>query len=694
MIGGMKVTPWRQTNAVTPAVTATQTGAGTHNGMALTVKVLTGADILSRGDGSYDYGLVPGASGSANANAPAKVTLTPVGTGSVMFGAVNKNNASAAWTPVSGTTFIQNVADATNGATYGTFTGGTTSVTMIGTPSAPVQVLGVTGTSTNTVTGAWDPTQPRTTGHLLVAVVTAYGTTTAGTITEGSGTWTKGPDVVATNRARTTIWTLTALGKDTAPSFTATNTGTAARALLVCELIELAGQDPVTPIATQGTNTGTSGTLTVTTTTNGGNVPAVGCYAISGWNIISASGAMAWTKGAAWTNLDSTGATATYSHAAYDYYQSPPAGSALAEIGTHDVTSTYQSGAIIVVQPQALVVPVKHIQNQQNYVTVGTTCPVTITSTGGNTLVASIVVTLPADTPTMAIAAIADSTGTNTWQFSTAAQSQTPPAAGAWDAAHTGYFFSAIGYCVNAAAVTSVTVTSGASVNSGSMRVIVSEFSGIPATATAGPAAADTTLQTGTTLTSPAVTTTGFKDLIVAATEPLNFWTAADSPWTLAWSSGEAAWLISTSPGTDAATWTNPVGGTNTTCNSCILTITSPGSSGSIAGTPLAVGSSDGDGASGANGGIAVYEVMAAGMLTEDPSAPAPVSTTSAKSVTTAHFTPPMGSLLVAKVATAGTAVGVQVTDDNGYLEWYEQAKWASGTSGYAGVWTAIVTCG
>ena len=80
--------------------------------------------------------------------------------------------------------------------------------------------------------------------------------------------------------------------------------------------------------------------------------------------------------------------------------------------------------------------------------------------------------------------------------------------------------------------------------------------------------------------------------------------------------------------------------------------------------------------------------------VTEDQSSPAPVTTTSAKSVTTAHFTPPMGSLLVAMAATAGTNVGLNITDDNGMLTWVQIAEWASGTSGYAGVWAAVVVCG
>ena len=56
-----------------------------------------------------------------------------------------------------------------------------------------------------------------------------------------------------------------------------------------------------------------------------------------------------------------------------------------------------------------------------------------------------------------------------------------------------------------------------------------------------------------------------------------------------------------------------------------------------------------------------IVEIPASGTLLEDASAPAPVSTTSATSVTADPFTPPMGSLLVAQVATAGTDVRVQV---------------------------------
>ena len=49
MFGGSRIGPWRQCNAVSPSVTATQTGPGTHNGMALTVKVVNGAQIVDVG---------------------------------------------------------------------------------------------------------------------------------------------------------------------------------------------------------------------------------------------------------------------------------------------------------------------------------------------------------------------------------------------------------------------------------------------------------------------------------------------------------------------------------------------------------------------------------------------------------------------------------------------------------------------
>jgi len=133
VIGGIHIMPWRQCNAVAPVVTATQTGSGTHNGMVLTVKVVTGAAIIDIGPSSYQYALLPGAAGSNSAYAPAEVTVTPDGTGSWVYGAANRTDTATAWTAMTGSTFTQNVADSTNSAAYGTFrsTGTTTASTPI-----------------------------------------------------------------------------------------------------------------------------------------------------------------------------------------------------------------------------------------------------------------------------------------------------------------------------------------------------------------------------------------------------------------------------------------------------------------------------------------------------------------------------------------------------------------------------------
>ena len=131
MIGGIKIMPWRQCNAVSPAVTATQTGSGTHNGMVLTVEVVTGANIMVSGPQYQSY-FSPGTTASASAYTPAQIAITPQGTGSWVYGAVNRTDAATSWTAMAGSTFTQNVADATNSAAYGTFR--STGTTTAGTP--------------------------------------------------------------------------------------------------------------------------------------------------------------------------------------------------------------------------------------------------------------------------------------------------------------------------------------------------------------------------------------------------------------------------------------------------------------------------------------------------------------------------------------------------------------------------------
>lgn len=91
---------------------------------------------------------------------------------------------------------------------------------------------------------------------------------------------------------------------------------------------------------------------------------------------------------------------------------------------------------------------------------------------------------------------------------------------------------------------------------------------------------------------------------------------------------------------------------------------------------------------------VALFEVLPSGTITQDPSAPASVSTLTNTTVATASFTPPDGSLLVALVSSDGLApaghVTMSVTDSSGLLTWTEQVN-ADTTVGYCGVWTAVV---
>ena len=95
--------------------------------------------------------------------------------------------------------------------------------------------------------------------------------------------------------------------------------------------------------------------------------------------------------------------------------------------------------------------------------------------------------------------------------------------------------------------------------------------------------------------------------------------------------------------------------------------------------------------------GPCAYEVMVSATLAEDGSGPAFASTTTATAVTTASFTPPGGSLLVAMVA-ANVGTGSEtmtLSDTLGTLNWTEKARNTAGAGNdYAGVWIADVPGG
>jgi len=95
-----------------------------------------------------------------------------------------------------------------------------------------------------------------------------------------------------------------------------------------------------------------------------------------------------------------------------------------------------------------------------------------------------------------------------------------------------------------------------------------------------------------------------------------------------------------------------------------------------------------------AGAGVAALEVLTAGTLTEDGSAPTPgSSTTTATTLTSGSFTPPAGSLVVALVSSdgAGSVTTMTVSDTGLGLTWTEKVKQNPAGSGYQGVWTAPV---
>ena len=97
------------------------------------------------------------------------------------------------------------------------------------------------------------------------------------------------------------------------------------------------------------------------------------------------------------------------------------------------------------------------------------------------------------------------------------------------------------------------------------------------------------------------------------------------------------------------------------------------------------------------NYGCCALEILASGgTLTIDGSSPAAVDSATLTSLTTASFTPPGGSLLVAMLVADGAFSGTQVATVSSVpaLTWTERINVnaaEAGLSGYLGVWTATV---
>lgn len=91
-------------------------------------------------------------------------------------------------------------------------------------------------------------------------------------------------------------------------------------------------------------------------------------------------------------------------------------------------------------------------------------------------------------------------------------------------------------------------------------------------------------------------------------------------------------------------------------------------------------------------GGAALLEVLAAGTITEDASAPPVAVNTGGTSVSCNAFTPPPLSWLVALVSSDGGAGVTTMTVSGGGLAWAEKIKANASGADYAGVWIARVT--
>lgn len=103
-----------------------------------------------------------------------------------------------------------------------------------------------------------------------------------------------------------------------------------------------------------------------------------------------------------------------------------------------------------------------------------------------------------------------------------------------------------------------------------------------------------------------------------------------------------------------------------------------------VDGTPVTLG----DVAGAAGNGIILVEIVPSSTLVENSSAPAYVVSTSATSITTAAFSPPTGSLLVAMLATTYPVNGITDTSGLG-LTWVLQES-----LGTFAIYTAIIPSG
>lgn len=191
---------------------------------------------------------------------------------------------------------------------------GATPVTSLGTPSQA-------RSTSSPVTGSWSSDQTRTSGDLLVAVVSATGTTSAAATAQNTGTsgWTKQFEAGAGTASLAAVWTKTAAGADAAPAFTSVISGTAT---MTCTLLVL--KNAATSSFTDASGTlATSGSLGTETVTTSGNIATNGDFALSVLVRERTAGTTTYTPAIGWSNVANDGATSSTGHCAVDVRGGP-----------------------------------------------------------------------------------------------------------------------------------------------------------------------------------------------------------------------------------------------------------------------------------------------------------------------------------------------------------------------------------
>lgn len=240
---------------------------------------------------------------------------------------------------------------------------------------APVNTHSATGS----VTGTWGGQQFRVAGHLLVAVVSCAASTSVTATATVSG-WVnqfEQPNT-ATAQVRVAIWTKVAVGGDTAPTFTSTETGTAGG--MDCMLFELSGANTTTPIDVSAVyaSGASAGTVSMTATT--GVLTSNGECAIACFAQERAAGVLTWTDtgtGVFSRLLNGNGASSVLQ--TYIGVVNPNATTALNDAGSFSTNTTAFGAGVVAVFAPAPVVPAVNMAFTNNgagtVTTGGTTAP-------------------------------------------------------------------------------------------------------------------------------------------------------------------------------------------------------------------------------------------------------------------------------------------------------------------------------